>query len=260
MNYYGMYTLYLREVLRFLKVYNQTLIAPLINSLLFLAIFSLALRGRLADIQGVPLQQFIIPGLIMMTVLQNAFANTSSTLTFGKVLGIIIDVLIPPLSPREITIAMSLGGASRGILSGIVVVITIYIIGTFAFPGLAFEIQHWGLLVFYLFFASLTLSLIGMVAGIFSDSFDQMSAITSYVITPLSFLSGTFYSIKNLPEFWQQVNYFNPFFYMIDGFRYSFTGHNDASIETGMAYIIGLNIVLFIAVYLMLKKGYRIKS
>ncbi len=259
MNYRGMYTLYLREVLRFLKVYNQTLIGPLINSLLFIAVFSLALKERVSDIGGVPLQQFIIPGLVMMTVLQNAFANTSSTLTFGKVLGIIIDILIPPLSPKEITIAVSLGGMTRGVLSGLVVAIAVYLISFFV-PSLAFSIYDWGLMFFYIIFASLTLSLIGMVAGIYSDSFDQMSAITSYVITPLSFLSGTFYSIKNLPEFWQQVNHFNPFFYMIDGFRYSFTGHNDASLQTGAIYIICLNIALYAVVYIMLKKGYRIKS
>lgn len=259
MNYYGMYTLYLREVLRFIKVYNQTLIAPLINSLLFLAVFSLALKDRVSDVAGVPLQQFIIPGLIMMTVLQNAFANTSSTLTFGKVLGIIVDILIPPLSPKELAISISLGGATRGVMSGLVVGLAIYILGFFV-PSLAFDVQHWGVMIFYLVFASLALSLIGMIAGIFSDSFDQMSAITSYVITPLSFLSGTFYSTHNLPVFWQQVNQFNPFFYMIDGFRYSFTSHSDANIQTGMWYIIILNIFLFLIVYYMLKKGYRIKS
>lgn len=260
MNYYGAYTLYLREVLRFLKVYNQTLVAPLINSLLFLAIFSLALKGRVSNVAGVPLQQFIIPGLIMMTVLQNAFANTSSTLTFGKVLGIIIDILIPPLSAKELTIAISLGGTTRGVVTGLVVGLTIYLIGHIAVSSLVFEVQNWGVMFFYLIFASMALSLIGMVAGIFSDSFDQMAAITSYVITPLSFLSGTFYSINKLPEFWQQVNHFNPFFYMIDGFRYSLTGHHDTSIETGMAFILGVNLVLAIVVYIMLKSGYRVKS
>jgi ABC-2 type transport system permease protein len=196
----------------------------------------------------------------MMTVLQNAFANTSSTITFGKVLGIIIDILIPPLSPKEITFSVALGGLTRGVVSGLVVGVAIYILGKTFVPSLSFDIYNVGLMFFYLIFSSLALSLIGMIAGIFSDSFDQMSAITSYVITPLSFLSGTFYSIKNLPEFWQQVNHFNPFFYMIDGFRYSFTGRNDADIQTGMIYILGLNLALYTVTYLMLKKGYRIKS
>jgi len=146
------------------------------------------------------------------------------------------------------------------ICGGLTVGVVIYALGHTVLPALEFNIHDWGIMFFYLIFASLTLSLIGVVAGIFSDSFDQMSAITSYVITPLSFLSGTFYSIKNLPEFWQQVNYFNPFFYMIDGFRYSFTGQSDAPVQTGILFILGLNVVLFIAVYLMLKKGYRIKS
>ncbi len=260
MNYRGMWTLYVKEVNRFLNVYNQTLIAPLINSLLLLAIFTLIFKNRVDYVEGVPFKQFIIPGLIMMTVIQNAFANTSSTITFGKVLGIIIDMLIPPLSAKELSIALALGGATRGICSGLVVVVAVYILG-FAFDHSFFiHVQHFGLAAAYMVLGALLLSLTGMIAGILSDSFDQMSAYTSFIITPLSFLSGTFYSIKNLPEFWQQVNHFNPFFYIIDGFRYSLTGHNDFEISTGLTVLISLNIILFTITYIMLKKGFRIKS
>jgi ABC-2 type transport system permease protein len=256
----GFYTLYCKEVKRFAKVYNQTLIAPLISSLLLLAVFSLALGNRVQDIQGIGLQQFIIPGLIMMTVVQNAFANTSSTLVFGKVLGIIIDVLIPPLSSKQVTLALALGGVTRGVAAGLVVALAVFILGLVFDESLYYTIHDLPAAIFYLFFASLMLSLLGMVAGIISESFDQMSAVTSFIITPLSFLSGTFYSIQNLPLFWQKLNLFNPFFYMIDGFRYSITGHSDADLTTGAITLLISNIILFIIVYKMLDKGYRIKS
>ncbi len=260
MNYLGLYTLYIKEVNRFINVYNQTLIAPLINSMLLLAIFTLVFKNRVDFIEGVPFAQFMIPGLIMMTVIQQAFANTSSTLTFSKVLGIIIDMLIPPLSAKEIAIALPLAGATRGVIAGIVVAVAVVILSLLFDSGMMLHIHHFGIMVFYMFSGALLLSLAGMIAGILSDSFDQMSAYTSFIITPLSFLSGTFYSINNLPEFWQHVNHFNPFFYIIDGFRYSLTGHNDFDITTGVLFITGLNVVAYTAVYLMLKSGYRIKS
>ncbi len=258
-NYYGMYTLYRKEVNRFLSVYNQTIIAPLINSLLLLAVFTLAMGERLHEINGVPFKKFIIPGLIMMTVIQNAFANTSSTITFSKVLGTIIDLLLPPLSPKEVTIAIALGGLTRGICSGLGVVAAVLILSFFE-DGLTIEVYDFGIMLFYLVFSSLLLSLVGMLAGILSDSFDQMSAYTSFIITPLSFLSGTFYSIKSLPEFWQNFNHFNPFFYMIDGFRYSLTGHNDFPISHGVIMLVTLNTTIFTLVYILIKKGYRLKS
>lgn len=258
-NYYGMYTLYRKEVSRFLSVFNQTIIAPLINSLLLLAIFTLSIGDKLQEVNGVPFKKFIIPGLIMMTVIQNAFANTSSTITFSKVLGTIIDLLLPPLSPKEVTIAIALGGMTRGICSGLAVVFAVFILSFFE-EGLTITIYDFGLMLFYLLFSSLLLSLVGMLAGILSDSFDQMSAYTSFIITPLSFLSGTFYSIKNLPGFWQDFNHFNPFFYMIDGFRYSLTGHHDFSVIHGVVMLLVLNVILFGVVYMLIKKGYRLKS
>lgn len=260
MNYYGLYTLYVKEVKRFINVYNQTIIGPLINSMLLLAIFTLVFNNRVDSIEGVPFKQFIIPGLIMMTIIQQAFANTSSTLTFGKVLGIIIDMLIPPLSAKELAIAIPMAGVTRGVIAGFVVAVAVIILSFIFDSGMMIHVEHWGIMIFYVFSGALLLSLAGTIAGILSDSFDQMSAYTSFLITPLSFLSGTFYSIENLPKFWQDVNHFNPFFYIIDGFRYSLTGHNDFNLTHGIIFITGLNIISYIAVYLMLKRGYRIKG
>lgn len=252
-NWMGLKTLYFKEVRRFLKVYNQTLLAPMVTSMLFLAVFSLAMGDRIKSINGIPFQQFMVAGLIMMTMIQNAFANTSSSLIMGKVLGTMIDYLLPPISPGEMTLAMVAGGITRGICSGLCVMVAVSFF-------VEVPIHNIALMLFYAIFASAMLALLGILAGILSDTFDQMSAITSYIITPLSFLSGTFYSVSNLPAFWQQVNVLNPFFYMIDGFRYSLTGQSDASISTGIVILLAANIVLYAIVYRMLVRGYRLKT
>lgn len=252
-NWLGLWTLYKKEVMRFLHVYNQTLAAPLINSLLLLAVFSLALQNNAVEIEGVPFKQFIFPGLVMMVIIQNAFANTSSQFTFAKVLGTIVDYLLPPISPKELTFALVMGGVTRGLLCG-------FVVGVVAIFFIPINLHSITLMLVYAFLASLLMSLVGMIAGIVSDSFDKMSAITSYVITPLSFLSCTFYSVNRLPEFWQKVSHFNPFFYMIDGFRYSITGYNDSSIVLGLSILVLLNISMYFAVYKMIERGYRIKS
>ncbi len=236
-----------------MKVYNQTLIAPMVTSLLFLAVFSLAMGHRVREIAGVPFQEFMVAGLIMMTMAQNAFANTSSSLTMGKVLGTMIDLLLPPLSARDITLAMILGGVTRGICAGIAVTIA-------ASFFVKLQVHDAGLMLLYILLSCTMLAALGMVTGIISDSFDQTAAITSYIITPLTFLSGTFYSVTQLPAFWQTVNQFNPFFYMVDGFRYSMTGHSDGSLTTGLIVLCATNLLLCTVTYVMLKKGVRIKS
>ena len=252
-NWLGLWTLYCKEVRRFLKVYHQTLLAPMVNAMLLLAIFSLAMGGRLATVNGLDFHQFMIPGLIMMTVVQNAFANTSSSLIMGKVMGTIIDFLIPPISPGEMAFAMTAAGVTRGILSGLMVAVA---------ASLFFHISVYSLplVLFYAVAASSMLALIGILAGIVSDTFDQMSAITSYVITPLAFLSGTFYSVSNLPPLWQHINRFNPFFYMIDGFRYSLTGISDAPVTAGIIVLLLINGALAVFVHRLLTRGYRLKS
>jgi len=252
-NLIGFWTLYSKEINRFLKVYNQTLLAPMVTSLLFLAIFKLAMGDDARVIGQVPFERFMAAGLIMMAVVQQAFANTSSSLIMSKVIGTMIDYLLPPLSAAEITIAMALAGMTRGVVVGLIVGIAISFF-------IHIEIQHMLLAVYYIIASALMLALLGMVGGIISESFDQMAAITSYVITPLSFLSGTFYSVKQLPGFWYAVSRYNPFFYMIDGFRYAMTGYADGSIMTGVIVLAAINIILAASVYLMLEKGYRIKS
>ncbi len=252
-NYLGVWTLYVKEVNRFLKVFNQTLITPLVTSLLFLAIFSLALGGHERKIEGIPFDRFIGAGLIIMSVVQQSFANTSSSLIMGKVIGTITDILIPPLTAGEITFAMAMGGVTRGVLVGIIVTTGIFIF-------VPMGIEHPLLMIFYIICSALMLSLIGMLAGIFADSFDQMAAFTSYFITPLAFLSGTFYSVKALPEFWYHITHANPFFFMIDGFRYSLIGYSDSSILLGASVLVSMNVALWTVVYTLLNRGYRLKT
>lgn len=252
-NSIGLFTLYKKEVRRFFKVYNQTIVAPVVTALLFLAIFNLAVSGHAPKVGNVEFSVFMSAGLVMMAIMQQSFANTSSSFIMGKVLGTLTDYLMSPLSALEITTGMVLAGISRGIVVGLLTMLAVSIFVPLGIHSIT-------VVIFYIIFASMCLSLLGMLTGIFAETFDQSAAITSYIITPLSFLSGTFYSVANLPSFWYQVSHFNPFFYMIDGFRYGVTGYSDSSILTGMIVIIGTNLFLAIVVYKLLKIGYRIKS
>lgn len=252
-NFIGMGTLYKREVWRFMKVWNQTLIAPVVTTLLFLAILTLALGGAERHIGELPFPIFITPGLIMMAVVQNAFANTSSSFMLQKFQGVIIDLLMPPLSAFEITFSMMMGGITRGVLVGITVsaAMTLFVPVGLHSPALA---------LYYIFASSMMLAALGLIIGIWAETFDQMAAITNYIITPLSFLSGTFYSIHFLPSFWHQVSLMNPFFYMIDGFRYALTGYSDGDIMAGVWVLLLTNIALWLAAHYLLKSGWRLKS
>jgi ABC-2 type transport system permease protein len=253
MNYLGTWTLFKKECWRFLKVYNQTLLAPVITSLLFLAVFNLAMNGHVAMVAGVPFDQFMASGLIIMAVVQQAFANSSSSLVMSKVIGMIIDILMPPFSAAEIIIAMIGSCIVRGVLIGIISVIAISFF-------IHLEVHHWWAAVYFLVMSSMLLGFLGLFAGIVSESFDHMAAITSYIITPLAFLSGTFYSIQNLPGAWKTAAHFNPFFYMIDGFRYGMTGHTDTDVILGASVILAANIVLCVFCYRLIRKGYRLKT
>lgn len=252
-NTIGTYTLCKREIWRFVKVWNQTIIAPMITTLLFLAIMTLALGADHRAVEGIPFSQFIAPGLIMMAVVQNAFANTSSSLILAKIQGVIIDILMPPLSGGEVVFSLVTGGVVRGLLVGAAVSGAVY-----AF--VPFTVHHLWAVPFYVISASLMLALLGVLAGIWSQGFDQLSALTNYVITPLAFLSGTFYSVRQLPDFWYGVSHANPFFYMIDGFRYAMTGYSDGSIITGMIVLTVTNIALWWLAAHLFKKGYRLKT
>ena len=252
-NWLGVWTLYSREVRRFLKVYTQTLMAPVVTTLLFLAIFSLALGGAVRIVAGVPFVEFLAPGLIMMAMAQNAFANTSSSIMVAKVQGNIVDILMPPLNAHELTFCLSLGGATRGVLVGCLVGLAMSLF-------VPVQIHHFGFVLYHAVMASLMLSFLGMIGGIWAEKFDHMAAITNFVVVPLSFLSGTFYSIGRLPEMWQTIAHLNPFFYAIDGFRYGFIGQGDAPLWLGMLVLAGIDVVLFFIVHRMLVTGYKLKS
>lgn len=252
-NWRGVWTLYHREVKRFLKVFTQTIAAPVVTTLLFYTIFSVALENRVGTVGAVPFVVFLAPGLIMMTILQNSFANTSSSIMVSKVQGNIVDVLMPPISPLEMMCAYIAGGVTRGMI-----VATASTTAMFFLVDLPFE--NPAAIAFFALSASVMLALLGMISGIWADKFDHMAAITNFVIVPLSFLSGTFYSIERLPEAWQYFAQFNPFFYAIDGFRYGFIGQGDAGFWLGAAVMLGIDLVLFLIVHRMLVSGYKLKS
>jgi ABC-2 type transport system permease protein len=253
-NWLGLWTLTAKEVRRFLKVYFQTVIAPVVTTMLFLAIFALAMGGRGQTlVGGVPYEQFLAPGLVMMAMTQNAFANTSSSLLIAKVQGNIVDLLMPPLSPLEQTVAVSLGGMVRGLLVGMAVIAAM----VFVVP---LHVESLPLILFHAVAASLLLALLGMIGGIWAEKFDHMAAVTNFVVTPLSFLSGTFYSVERLPAFVRHLAKIDPFFYMIDGFRAGFIGHADGSLAIGVWVMVLCNLALFALGYRMFKTGYKLKA
>lgn len=252
-NWIGVATLCKREIWRFFKVFNQTILAPVITTLLFLAIMVLALGGNHRVIGGLAFDRFVAPGLIMMAVVQNAFANTSSSLILSKIQGTIVDLLMPPFTGAEITFSLVMGGVVRGLSVGAAVTMAIY----FFVP---FSLHDVWLALFHVVAASTMMALIGVLTGIWSQSFDQVATITNFIITPLAFLSGTFYSIQALPDVWRQLCYFNPFFYMIDGFRYAMTGHADGHVGVGMAVMLTANVLLWALTQRLITKGYRLKN
>lgn len=253
-NWLGLWTLTAKEVRRFLKVYFQTIFAPVVTTLLFLAVFALALGGRPVQmVDGVHLLEFLAPGLIMMTMVQNAFANSSSSLIMAKVQGNIIDVLMPPLSPAELVVGFAAGGVIRGLFVGMVVACAM----AFFVP---LHAPHPLFIVYHAVAASTMLSLLGMMGGIWADKFDHMAAVTNFVVTPLSFLSGTFYTIDRLPEFFHAVALVNPFFYMIDGFRFGMIGHADGNLLLGALYVGLADLLLIFFSWRMFKKGYKLKA
>lgn len=252
-NWFGAFTLLKKESWRFLKVYHQTLLSPVVNIILFLTVFSLSVGNHINNIQTVPFAVFMASGLIMMAAMQNSFANSSSSFVMGRVMGHIIDYLLPPLGAFELVFAFTCGSILRGFC---VAVIAFTAISTFV----PLPIHSFFYAIFYIIFSCMLLGLLGLLCGVFSDTFDQMSAMTNYVITPLTFLSGTFYSTNSLPEFWRNISHFNPFFHIIDGFRFSITGYHDGNLLIGMIYLISLNLVLWIVLTQLIKRGYRIKN
>ena len=252
-NWVGAWTLYQKETLRFLIVWVQTIFSPLISSLLFLLVLSLAIGTGRGEMLGVSFISFLAPGLIAMQVIQQSFSHSSSSFMIGKIQGNIVDVLYAPLSAAEVTIAVSLAAATRSFMIAAVSILTFYLI-------IDIQIKHFFLLIIFTFLSSFILGNIGTIIGLWAEKFDHMASATNFVIVPLSFLSGTFYTTDRLPESIQIISKANPFFYMIDGFRYCFIGTSDGSISVGIIYLSILSLLSWFTAYYLYKKGYKIKS
>ncbi len=252
-NWRGLWTLTRKEIERFLIVAAQTIMAPVITTLLFYLVFSLAFGGSHRMIEGISYMAFLVPGLIMMSIAQNAFANTSSSLVISKVQGNIVDVLMPPLSIMEFATGYVLGGIARGLAVGLASIIVMSF-----FAPMTFE--HPGFILFHAFMGAMMMALLGLIGGIWAVKFDHLATITNFIIMPATFLSGTFYTAAQLPELWQFLAHLNPFFYMIDGFRYGFIGLADSPLGLGMMIMIAINLGLWILCLSMLKTGYKLKS
>ncbi|MBB96188.1 MAG: multidrug ABC transporter permease [Rhodobacteraceae bacterium] len=251
-NWLGLFTLVEREIRRFTAVWTQTLLAPLVTAGLFLMIFTLAIGPQRGDVMGVPFAAFLAPGIMMMSVIQNAFANASSSIMVSKVQGNIVDTLMPPLSGTELTVGYLCGATARGLAVAVTIALAITVLtGTApAHPVVA--------LVFVLL-GSVVMGGLGIIAAVFAQKFDQMAAITNFIITPLAFLSGTFYSVEGLPRGLAIVTHLNPVFYLIDGVRYGMIGVSDSSAWLGGAVcLLACAVVVGIARW-MLRSGYRLK-
>ncbi len=252
-NWIGLQTLIGKEVGRFLNVYTQTIIAPVVTTLLYYAVFALAFGGLEMKMEGLPYLAFLAPGLVMMTMVQNAFANTSSSIVIAKVQGNIVDVLMPPLSAGELFTGYMVGAIIRGLVVGLVCAVAVW-------ASVGMDIHALWAVIVYALLGNAMLSSLGLAAGLWSEKFDHIAAVTNFIVTPLTFLSGTFYSANQLPEFWAKLVHYNPFFYMIDGFRYGFTGHADGDLTVGVSSLLVINLALAFMTLRMLQTGYKIKS
>jgi len=252
-NWLGLYTLAMREVRRFTTVWTQTLLAPLMTAALFLTIFSLAIGPSRGDVMGVPFVHFLAPGILTMTVIQNAFANTSSSIVISKVQGNIVDTLMPPLSPIELVLGYLAGGLARGLL----VAVAIWV-GMALVVGLG--LAHPFFTLAFITLGALFLGALGILAGVVSQKFDQMAAITNFIITPLSFLSGTFYSVESLPQWFRVITHLNPVFYLIDGVRFGIIGRSDSSPWLGLVVMSVVTTALIFTCWVLFKRGTKLKS
>ena len=252
-NWIGFFTLYKKEVYRFLIVMIQTIISPLVTSLLFLFVLSLAIGEDRGNVLGFPFISFLAPGLIAMQVIQQAFSHSSSSIMIGKIQGNIVDILYAPLTAAEITLATNLAACTRSIIIAVVAIVVFAFIVDLNFYNFFY-------IFIFTFLGSFLLSSIGIIVGLWAEKFDHMASATNFIIVPLSFLSGTFYSIERLPNALKEISELNPFFYIIDGFRYGFLGVSDGSIKFGFFYLVFLSFLLWLVAYLLFKKGYKIKS
>ncbi|MGI8943825.1 MAG: ABC transporter permease [Qipengyuania sp.] len=259
-NRIGLWSLYIKEVRRFLKVQTQTIWGPAIATLLFLVIFSVALGRGGREVLGVPFASFVAPGLIVMGMMQNAFANSSFSLLAGKIQGTIIDLLMPPLSEGELMTGIVAAAITRAIMVGLMIAAAMLL-----YPGVSLAVEHPWAVAWFGLMGSTMLALLGLVASIWAEKFDHNAAVTQFVVTPLSLLSGTFYLIDNLAPAFQAISRLNPFFYVISGFRYGFLGASDIGEGSDAVVLAGaglfvFNLVLAVLAYRLLKSGWKIKS
>lgn len=252
-NWIGVRTLYLREVRRFWKVGAQTVAAPVVTTLLYMLVFVVALQGARPPLHGTPFALFVAPGLIMMAMLNNAFANASSSLIQAKIMGTATDFLTPPLSPLELTLGFTLGAATRGLAVGLVTAVCVL---PFAPLGVAniFAVAWFALA------ASFIMGMTGVLAGLWSEKFDHLAAVQNFIVMPMTFLSGTFYLVENLPEPFRSISHYNPFFYLIDGFRYGFIGHAESNLAVGVIGSAALMITMGTVCWMVFRSGWRLKS
>ena len=254
-NWVGLKTLYIKEVRRFFKVQMQTVWAPAITTMLYLVIFTVALGRGGRTVMGVPFADFIAPGLIVMAMLQNAFANASFSLLVGKMQGNIVDYLLPPLSTGELIAGLVGAAVTRAFLVGCAVWLAMLL-----WPGVSVGIREPIWLLWFGLMGALMLSFLGLMTSIWADKFDHAAAVTNFVVTPLSLLSGTFYSVEQLSPAFRAVSHANPFFYVISGFRHGFLGVTDSPLAVGAVGLLALNIALWAACYALLKSGWKIKN
>ena len=254
-NWTGFATLSLKEVRRFWKVGMQTVAAPVVTTLLYMMVFVVAVGATREPVEGTAFGTFVAPGLIMMAMLNNAFANASSSLLQSKMMGLTSDFMTPPLSALEQVLAFTLGAATRGVVVGAVTAITIFFL-----PFTDLSVAHPWAVVYFAVAASLLLGLVGVVTGLWSEKFDHLAGITNFIIMPMTFLSGTFYLVDRLPEPFRTASHYNPFFYLIDGFRYGFIGQAESNLWVGAAMTAALALATGWVCFWMFLTGYKIKT
>ena len=252
-NWIGFYSLYKKETLRFLIVFGQTIVGPMITGILFLIVISIAWGNERDLVLGFPFIEFLAPGLISMQVIQQAFSHSSSSILMGKVMGNIVDLIGSPLSASEVTLAIILASVTRSFIICAISILSFNLI-------VDVNVLNFYYFFTYLLFSSFLMGTLGFIAGMWAEKFDNMSTVTNFIVVPLSFLSGTFYSIDRLPGILRDISIYNPFFHMIDGLRFSMIGVSDGSIKLGLVYLFCINLFLWSIAYHLYKKGYKIRS
>jgi ABC-2 type transport system permease protein len=254
-NWIGLQTLYMKEVRRFFKVQLQTVWAPSITTLLYLIIFTVALGGARPTVLGVPFADFLAPGLIIMGMMQNAFANSSFSLLVGKIQGTIVDYLMPPLSNAEVLAALTAAAVTRAALVGSTIWLAMAL-----WPGVNVTPVHFWAVLWFGLMGSTLLALMGVLTSIWAEKFDHAAAISNFIVAPAALLSGTFYSVDRLAPAFQTISHANPFFYAISGFRYGFIGSADSPVMFGAWLLLGINVVLAVSCYLLLRSGWKLRA